>query len=359
MLKSIPVLAGCEPVKIIGLTVGASIGVLSESSASLPLSAYLVDAAHSGAGAACQPAPAGGLSLSKQVDSGGGGGESLPLGSPVEVLRGADDSSPFDSSLHGFPAEYSEPIPVDFPVLEIDVKAARLKKMSSGVLNAARLIDQELQGPFRYFPWMITLTYRPGVVWDSRHISDCVRHYRRWADRHGFQLKYVWVAEIQERRYAKGGALLGECVHYHLLLWVPARLSPPKADKQGWWAHGMTQRVRVKRPIKYMMKYASKGGSVSFPKGLRIHGCGGLSPASRDDRRWWSMPRWVRALCSVADRPFRCRGGGFLLRSTGEFFTSIYEVFLSGGKIFCSLKNDLLDNFSIVQIDRLIESKVI
>ena len=191
--------------------------------------------------------------------------------------------------------------------------------------------------------------------WKPFHITRCIKSYRKWADKRGFNLKYVWVSEIQERRLLKGGSLLGECVHYHLLIWVPARLSPPMADKQGWWSHGGSQRLRVRRPLRYLMKYASKGDSVQFPKGLRIHGCGGLSKNSQNERTWWLMPRWVRALFDKDDMPRRSRGGGIFSKLTGEWLPSIWRVSLIGGAVFIKLRDDLPDFFSSDQLNKINE----
>lgn len=248
----------------------------------------------------------------------------------------------------------------DFPKLEVDRLQSRLNRMSSGVLTATRLIDAEVEATkIRFHRYMITLTYRPGVVWQPWHISKTIKFYRTWAEKNNFKLRYVWVAEIQEGRFQRGDSLLGECVHYHLLIWVPVRLSPPMADKQGWWSYGMTNRVRVSRPVKYMMKYASKGQSVEFPKGLRIHGCGGLVESARNERRWWLMPRWVRAIFSIDDLPFRCPGGGIVSRLTGEWLPSIWQIHFDHSRIFVSLRDDLLDFFSIGRVNQLIEQGVI
>lgn len=239
-------------------------------------------------------------------------------------------------------------------LIEVNQLEGRLKRMRSGVLTAGRLIVAELeQEHTRYIPWMLTFTYRPGVIWQPFHITHSIKSYRTWADKHGFKLRYVWVAEIQEGRFLRGGSLLGECVHYHLLIWVPARLTPPMADKQGWWSHGMTQRIRVKRPLRYLMKYASKGESVQFPKGLRIHGCGGLSSSARNERTWWLLPRWVRALFDIDDMPRRSPGGGIVSRLTGEWLPSIYQVVLTGGAIFIRLRDDLAGFFSKEQIEKM------
>lgn len=225
--------------------------------------------------------------------------------------------------------------------IEIDPVQSRLNRMRSSVRTAARLIEQEISGlPVRFRPHMLTLTYRPGVEWEPYHISDCLAHYRKWADKNGFALRYAWVAEIQANRYANG-ALLGECVHYHLLIWVPARLVPPKADKSQFWRYGMTQVVKARKPVSYLTKYATKGADVFFPKGLRTHGSGGLSSQARSERAWWGLPRWVRVLFDQADCPRRKPGGGFISRTTGQCIDSIWSVLRDGGRVFCWLRDDL------------------
>jgi len=242
----------------------------------------------------------------------------------------------------------------DSQTILIDRKAGRLRRMKSGVMTAARLIHEEIaRTKVRWQPWMITPTYRPGEVWKPAHMTSLVKCLRSWAHRRGFALRYVWVAEMQQGRYRRSGSVPGECVHYHMLVWVPARFSCPKPDKQGWWAYGSTRREKVRRPLRYILKYASKGDEVEFPKGLRIHGCGGLSEQHRSERAWWLMPRWVRALWSADQRPRRASGGGFVIQSTGAWYPSIWEVWTARGSVLCTLRDGLFDFFSLSQLARV------
>lgn len=227
----------------------------------------------------------------------------------------------------------------------IDRVQARLNRMRSSVRTACRLIQSELSvveslEHVRYVCRMVTLTYRPGEEWEGGHVTDCVKCYQRWAEKEGFKLRYVWVAEIQANRYANG-ALLGECVHYHLLIWSPIELDFPKADKAGFWTHGMTQVVVARKPVKYITKYATKGHDVFFPKGLRTHGSGGLNAKSRCERTWWYLPRWVRVLFQQSDMPQRRPGGGFILRATGRVVESIWSVCVDMGQVYCFLRDDI------------------
>lgn len=252
--------------------------------------------------------------------------------------------------------EQEDPLANNRRLTLVDNVAGRIRRMKSGVMTAARLIFEELaKSGERWQPWMITPTYRPGEEWAPHHITGLVKCMRTWAERQGFKLRYVWVAEIQEGRYNRG-ALLGECVHYHLLVWIPKRFVPPKPDKQGWWSHGMTQRLRVNRPLRYILKYASKGDRVKFPKGLRLHACGGLNEASRDNRIWWLSPRWVRAIWSDTDKPRRAKGGGFVSRVTKERIPSIFKVMFMYGYIFISQRHDIAEVMPPNILQRLLEA---
>ena len=124
--------------------------------------------------------------------------------------------------------------------LEVVSALARWKKLRKAVRESARLHASELeQARERSYMVMVTLTYsgdgRPGDhegACKPEHVSNYIRVVRQWAVRRGFDLRYVWVGELQAR-----GAL-----HYHVLYWLPKRITMPRADKQGWWKHGRTSR---------------------------------------------------------------------------------------------------------------------
>jgi hypothetical protein len=165
---------------------------------------------------------------------------------------------------------------------------------------------------------MQTLTVRPGYEWQPGHIGAYVRRVRSWAFRRGVECRFAWVSELQGR-----GA-----IHYHVLWWLPSRMQLPKADKRGWWTHGSTNTKRVYAPVKYAIKYTSKGSSEAtlYPKGCRIAGSGGLVASQRHERAWWACPRWVRDQSKIEDLPRRAKGGGFVLRSTGFLMRSPWVV---------------------------------
>lgn len=212
------------------------------------------------------------------------------------------------------------------PQFTLDPRKIRLNRLSRSVMTAARLIVEDLEAEkIRFKAWFITMTYRPGVAWEPLHITETLKRVREWCNRQGVKFRYVWVAEIQEKRKAKEG---GHCVHYHLMVFLPVGLHLPKFDKRGWWMHGSTQTVHAKKPVGYMAKYASKGGDAGyFPKGCRLHGCGGLVLKSRWIRTWWMCPRYVRETWpEPSNCPRRAVGGGWLSKLTGDWIPAKYKL---------------------------------
>lgn len=164
--------------------------------------------------------------------------------------------------------------------------------------------------------WMLTLTYRDVDGWKPDHIKATLQHLRKWLQRtYGWQLRYVWVMELQKR-----GA-----PHYHVVVWLPKGIHARDLhlDSRGWWPHGMTNAVMAVAPVRYVMKYASKFDSKgSFPKGARVYGVGGMCAVGRRCRRWVNLPRFVQARASVDCRWTRAGGGGWVDESTGEWWPS-------------------------------------
>lgn len=183
---------------------------------------------------------------------------------------------------------------------------------------------------------MLTLTYRQVGEWSPHHISDLLRHIRNWLKRRGHRLRYVWVAELQQR-----GAL-----HYHALLWLPRGLTLPKPDKQGWWPHGSTRIEWARKPVGYLAKYASKLDSksgIGFPSGARLHGRGGLEELGRSVAQWFNLPTWAREICDLAGRAMRVKGIGLVERTSGVCLPTPWRVSRSPSgtlyaeRLFCHL----------------------
>jgi len=196
----------------------------------------------------------------------------------------------------------------------------RLKRLQKSVRISAEVIQEKLQqSRIRYKAHMVTLTYRDDVEWSPRQVSGYLKCVREWARRKGIFVHYVWVLELTKRGRP----------HYHVLFWLPRGISMPKADKQGWWKHGMTNTVPARSPVGYLCKYTSKGIDFDswgrLPRGGRLFGHGGYTPSMRITRAWRMAPSWVRELIDECDgvRRVGCywvnRVSGMAIRSPFAF----------------------------------------
>lgn len=206
---------------------------------------------------------------------------------------------------------------------KVEMRCTRLRK-NLGV--AAKLLSR-CSGQ----SWMLTFTYAQADGWKPDHIKNALQHLRKWLRRaHGWTLRYIWVMETKKRL---SGADLGlDAPHYHVVLWLPHQVhkSDLFMDLRGWWPHGLTNAVMAAAPVKYVMKYVSKfDDESSFPKGARCYGIGGLDDLGKRCRRWINWPSFVQDRASVQDDFVRSKGGGWLDRSTGEWFGSEWGITLT------------------------------
>ncbi|CAN7598198.1 rolling circle replication-associated protein [Variovorax paradoxus] len=201
--------------------------------------------------------------------------------------------------------------------ITIDRYQSRVTRLRKGVGVGAKALLNLGEGPCENNV-MVTLTYAgDNSDWKPRHVSDYIRKVREWfKDRcPGERLRYVWVAELQQRGV----------IHYHAVFFLPAGVRMPQADRKGWWPHGMTNTLKATAPVAYLMKYASKVESKTiggFPRGSRIYGIGGLDAPGAAFKRWVLWPAYVQGNASVADRFRPAPGGGYLNAQTGEFLAS-------------------------------------
>lgn len=251
-----------------------------------------------------------------------------------EWLRSAAGAAGLVSLSTTCRGEDSSDFVVDFMAentIEIDHQKARLTRMRKSIGVAAKALHN--LGSKNQRVWMLTLTYAgTNANWRPEHISRFLDAMRRWHySRTGSKkMRYVWVAELQKRGV----------IHYHVCVWLDHGLTPPMPDR-AWrlrgvmtapmWPHGMSNRLEAIAPVAYLMKYASKDTSKdgAFPKGARIHGCGGLDAEGRGCRRWVLWPAYVQGNASIHDRFKPCKGGGYVNADTGEFLPS--EFVPTGG----------------------------
>lgn len=211
-------------------------------------------------------------------------------------------------------------------LIEVNPVKTRLNRVRRGVITAARMHEHELRHK-RWRPAMLTLTYRDVGGWGPKHVSHLLRLIRQWLRRRGHVLRYVWVAELQQR-----GAL-----HYHVLVWLPRGLTLPKPDKQGWWPHGSTRIEWARKAAGYLAKYASKLESksgISSPQGARLFARGGFEDFGRTVIQWFNLPQWARQVCDLAGRAVRVKGVGLVDRETGVCLPSPWRLSRRAGTTY-------------------------
>ena len=242
---------------------------------------------------------------------------------PAAPTGGAPRSGDTGAALPGL-VSFKTSGPPDYLEISFDddiVQKRRVKKLRTQIWARGQLHTINRPKGFRENVWFVTLTYRGVYDWRPRHISDCLKALRKWCKRRGVPFRYVWVAELQQR-----GAL-----HYHLAVWLPKKIQLPKLDKQGWWPHGMTQRIIAKSGVGYLMKYLSKiTPAHRFPKGVRIHGSGGLNQQARNICSWLNLPSWCKQQYGVGE--VKTSHGRRVVCATGEIIAPMYRrVFTSSG----------------------------
>lgn len=223
--------------------------------------------------------------------------------------------------------------------ITIDRDQARVTRLRKGVGVASKSLLNLGEGRAENNV-MVTLTYDTkhcGEIghhyWKPRHVSDYIRAVRSWFAKRcpGQRLRYVWVAELQKR-----GVL-----HYHAVFFLPAGVGMPRADKRGWWPHGMTNTLKATAPVAYLMKYASKADSKSiggFPRGSRIYGVGGLDAPGAAFKRWCLWPAYVQGNAAVTDRFRPAPGGGYRNDATGELLQSEFAPTGGGFSSFIRIR---------------------
>ena len=197
--------------------------------------------------------------------------------------------------------------------LTLDTLHMRLSRMHRGILTGARLLSDQWEH-VRHSALMVTLTYRPGVKWEPFHIATYTDALRKWLRRRGSDGCYLWVMETTQAGVP----------HYHVVVWLKRGLFVPKADKRGWWPHGMTRTEVARCPVAYLAKYASKGFEHRLPRGARISGCAGLDEVNRRERCWWLLPAYARSAFDKSEDVIRAAGGGFVSRTSGAVVASAW-----------------------------------
>lgn len=215
----------------------------------------------------------------------------------------------------------------------LDAPARRLSQLRMSVGFAARAHAVSAKGHRSDVPWMVTLTYKPGVEWQADHLSKAMQKCRNWCDKKGIAFRYVWIAEIQDgkRRHDGKGR---DVIHYHAVIWLPVGVGCPHFDKRRWWPHGMTQSKppeHVKNAVGYLLHYLKKDKNLeAMPKGARAYGVGGLDHSLRRARRWLGLPRFVQGNSDIGDNWRRAPGGGWLSPAGTRFHSEFASIVVGG-----------------------------
>jgi len=188
----------------------------------------------------------------------------------------------------------------------------RIRRMRRCVIAHADTV-RDLPG-FRHQALLVTLTYRPDAGWDSKQVARYVDLTRKHLARRGVELRYQWVIELTR----KGRP------HYHLLFWVPHGTRIPKPDESGHWPHGLTRVEVARRPVGYLVKYATKGDGGELPRGARLFGCGGDRDARFQAHRK-GLPAWLDEAATPGTRVRRVPFVGWLEADTGAIHASPFR----------------------------------
>jgi len=208
----------------------------------------------------------------------------------------------------------------------------RIRRMRRVVIASADA-TRALRG-FRVKGILVTLTYRDSSPWRSEDVTRYVNCVRQWLRRRGVRCRYQWVLELTKRGRP----------HYHVLFWVPQGTKLPKPDSSGQWVNGLSNIAAARRPVGYLVKYATKGGldGELLPRGARLFGCGAAEDCVRLARHRAGLPAWLNEAASPCSRVVRVVRVGWVEADTGAIHRTPYEVLF--------LRNDL--GFVVVVVCR-------
>lgn len=161
----------------------------------------------------------------------------------------------------------------------------RIKRMQRRVITWAQITDALFTPEKGYITQMVTLTYRPGEVWQPNDIKNFEQKIR--LQMKGHLVAYAWVGELQRR-----GA-----VHYHFIL-ISDGKKVRHPDRSGAWKKGMSSVDTAKTKF-YLVKYVGKEYQKKgvFPKNFRMYGLyansNQLGRAGIYQLRKTTVPKWL------------------------------------------------------------------
>lgn len=197
-------------------------------------------------------------------------------------------------------------------------RGRRIRRMRRVVISAADA-TRDIPG-FRSRGIMVLLTYRDGAPWRSGDVARYVNTVRTWLRRRKVPCRYQWVIELTKRGRP----------HYHVLFWVPPGVKLPKPDESGQWKSGWSGISAARRPVGYLVKYATKGGldggEGDLPRGARLFGCGAAEDSVRFARHRAGLSRWLDEAAAPGERVTRVARVGWVEQGTGLVHVTPYKV---------------------------------
>jgi hypothetical protein len=192
-------------------------------------------------------------------------------------------------------------------------RVRRMRRVVIGSADAAREVAQA--GGRRVDGIFVTLTYRADERYNSRDVANYITLTRRYLARRRLGFSYQWVLELT----ANGKP------HYHILWWVPKGIKLPKPDESGAWDRGSSRIERARKPVGYLVKYATKGDDGgAFPKHAKLFGVGSSDKPVTFARHRFGLPTWLYE--RTEGRCSRRAGLGWVCKSTGEIHATPFAV---------------------------------
>lgn len=192
----------------------------------------------------------------------------------------------------------------------------RMRRVVIGTADAAR--DHAAGRGRRFDALLVTLTYAEVAQWSTRDVSRYIKATREWLSRRGIEAIYQWVIELTKRGRP----------HYHVLWWVPKGMRLPKPDSSGHWDRGLSRIERARKPVGYLVKYATKGGieTGDIPRGARLFGAGATDNGIKLARHRFGLPTWLNEAATEGSRCTRIPRCGWVEKDSGVIHSSPFSV---------------------------------
>ena len=195
----------------------------------------------------------------------------------------------------------------------------RIRRMRRVVIASADCSRDVCEsGGHRYETLLVTLTYRPDQKWARHHVSNYCKAVMDHCRASRIRARYQWVMELTQKGVP----------HYHVLWWLPFGTRLPMPDASGMWPYGFSRIERARRPVGYLVKYATKGDKdvYTLPKGARLFGVGGGLEREKLATHRAGLPMWLLERLPDDSRARKVARVGWVCLATGEIHSTPFSV---------------------------------